>query len=342
MAKLVIIGDIHYGINSVFDSVINDRMSKILQRVNDSDIDVIVQLGDVVDTRKGVNTETGQSIFDYYINPIQKMNKELIQIVGNHDCYYNSTNKVNIFTILLKDRIKKCTIVEESFYHPSIKSKFYGWGVDPIKLENQFPISFNEKYIFGHWEIPGFEKARGVIHDKGVIGKFLGYNKVFSGHYHRANTKDNIVYTGSLIDDTFDSMDTFHGYYILDTDTDTIEKFGFDDPIHIKFVYDGKNQFDFDRDYNKNVVKILKISDDGYADFIEKLKQKNIFKLTEQFVEVDLQNIFEKDNDNIAIESPMMIFKEYVETSSSIKVNPKNLLDLVKTTYEESIQRGNF
>jgi hypothetical protein len=78
--------------------------------------------------------------------------------------------------------------------------------------------SSTSTYCAGHFEFNGFELFRGQLaktnYDHAEYKKF---EKVFSGHYHHMSSKDNIIYTGTPYELTWQDCATTKGFFVIDS-----------------------------------------------------------------------------------------------------------------------------
>jgi len=329
--KVVVVGDIHYGRDPVIDSVISDRMNLIMDYMDKNGIQDLIQVGDLSDKRSGFNTEGTASIYDQFLTRFHDSNFRMVCTVGNHDCVFKSTNYPNTPMVLFKNTAKDRVVWTEAQEFPEFKDcVFVPWGC---------PIPENKPgyFVFGHFEISGFEMSRGIVDTRGLAVENLErYSKIFSGHYHRHCDRGNVVYVGSLVDLDFDSYNTWHGFYVLDLVTRKYEKVEFEDPIHIKIVYKGPETTLPDGDYSRNIVRIIRASSDGYEEFIKKVKAMNVYKLSEQYMDTDVQDIFTEEK-LAEIEGPMDLMNEFLE-KKTFGLDPNNLKSVARIIYNKAME----
>ena len=120
-------------------------------------------------------------------------------------------------------------------------------------------------YVFGHFEITDFYMMPGVKAKNGLTIKDFKNKKVFSGHYHIRQEKDNIIYLGTPYQLNFGDAGNEKGFYILDTETNELQFFP--NTYNKKYliiwlgndVYntDNINIYDFDLIKKRYYVKII-------------------------------------------------------------------------------------
>lgn len=304
--KVLILGDLHFGINlpnHLFDRTLLNCFHKWVTPHAEK-ADLIVQMGDVFHNRRSINVITGQYIRKYF-DWVYDMQVPYVQIMGNHDLYYNDTVDVNSFGVFLNEKwagYDKMDLVEKTLVKSSSNSLgFVSWGIPA----NDFPVT---DYLFGHFEITGFEYQRGIIAKNGYdLSDFATYKKVFSGHFHRQSVQGNVQYVGSIIPNNFGEIDKPHGIWILDTDTGKVgfipvpgeyvlfQKYHYNNGVLVNSV--DKKEFDPDVDIVQNrLIKIVSTEPvDDDAKFREILDEyfhtQNPIRLSVSDVDVVMPNV---------------------------------------------------
>jgi hypothetical protein len=84
------------------------------------------------------------------------------------------------------------------------------------------------KYLFGHLELPRFYmNAMVEMPDHGEINEehMTGFEKVFSGHFHKRQSRKNIWYVGNAFPHNYaDAGDDARGMMILEWDSEPVFK----------------------------------------------------------------------------------------------------------------------
>lgn len=170
-------------------------------------------MGDWHHHRNQINVST----LNYTQTALKRLNDSFEQvffIVGNHDLFYRDKRDVHS--------------VPMAELYPNIfpVDKIVKVGKDitfvPWLVENEWKKVKNIKsrYIFGHFEIPGFRMNNIVdVPDHGEINRshFKHAEKVFSGHLHKRQVSDNIYYIGNCFPHDFgDAGDFDRGFASLE------------------------------------------------------------------------------------------------------------------------------
>lgn len=193
MSDYLIIGDVHLGVNKnnpVFFKTALIYAEWIKEICKKRNIKKIIQLGDIFHNREMVHVPAINCAHDFFET---LKDFEIHITIGNHDCVYNNSSDVNSLKLL--KNWPNITVHEKV---TSINGLcFCGWGT---KLED---IPENQKAIFGHFDIKGFEMNAFKISEHGFTASSLmeKCQILFSGHYHKPQVrfydKKPLVYSGS-------------------------------------------------------------------------------------------------------------------------------------------------
>jgi hypothetical protein len=96
------------------------------------------------------------------------------------------------------------------------------------------------KYMFGHFELPGYlMNAMVAMPDHGDVdpkNDLAGFEHVFSGHFHKRQTKGNVTYLGNCFPHNYaDAGDDDRGLMILEWDKDPVYHAWPDQPMYRVF-----------------------------------------------------------------------------------------------------------
>lgn len=114
-------------------------------------------------------------------------------LTGNHDLFYRE--KRDVHSLIMGKKFKNITIVDEPTIIQDVA--FIPWLVDD---EWKTIRKTKSKYMFGHFEIPGFKMNAMVdMPDHGQINRthFKNQDLVFSGHFHKRQRSGNVIYPGN-------------------------------------------------------------------------------------------------------------------------------------------------
>lgn len=218
--KAVTFTDIHLGLKNNSKEHNIDCVNFIKFMINEAkerDIKVCIFMGDFFHNRSNVNIST----LNYGLEIMNLLNDNFEQtyfLVGNHDMYHK--NKRDITSINMAKSfaninfINKMTTIDDCTFIPFM--------IDDEYL--QLP-KLTSKYVFGHLELPGYLLNKMVEmpnHGKETQESFNGCEYVFSGHFHKRQSKitptgTRIIYTGNCFPHNFsDTWDDARGIMFLE------------------------------------------------------------------------------------------------------------------------------
>lgn len=328
--KKIILGDTHFGIKN-FSIEFFENQKKFFEEqlfpyMRSNNIKEIIQLGDFFDNRISIDIN--------YLNKLQKFfldNNDInwITFLGNHDIYYKNTREVNLITLFASicnniSVISNPTVTGSVGYQP--------WIINENLVDCEV--------LLGHFEINGFSMAMGMTDTHSILTKNMlaKYKRVFSGHYHKIQQIDNITYVGTPYELSWGEVDSQHGFWEYDFNTDEL---GFIENIkskkHIKITLDN-DQYIIESGGSKynttydNMLELLESMDKDEVKVIVNSQNNDIElpKIKEILPTVNIQ-------DSVSIEA-----KEVQVCSSSqqfitsyIELNHSNLITEFKELLKE-------
>ena len=182
----------------------------------------IIQLGDLFDVRKHINTWSLNFFREVFLKPVMTRGLKVTVLLGNHDIFYRESLEISSVEEVLKPYTEWFTIVKHPDDYVIGDQSFL--IVPWVCKENEDEITqkieqSKSKYCCGHFEFNGFELFKGQYaktnHDHVEYKKF---DKVFSGHFHHMSDRDNVLYTGTPYELTWNDCNTTKGFFVLDND----------------------------------------------------------------------------------------------------------------------------
>lgn len=229
--KIAMFTDIHWGAkgNSVqHNADCEDYIIWFCQQVSDHGADAIVFMGDWFENRNAINVQT----LNYSFRGLDRLNALNIPIwfcVGNHDLYHRSS-RVEYSTFHFT-RFQNVRLVNEQVVHDNMM--FF-----PYIFKDEYPLAaaaickHAPKYVFGHFEFRNFivtGSDRRMDHGPDHT-LFQGPTHIFSGHFHKRQANDNIIYIGNTFPTNYgDAWDDARGAAILDTSDDSVDFLDWED-----------------------------------------------------------------------------------------------------------------
>ncbi len=263
-----IISDTHIGMKSNNEVMLKCSaflVDEIIMRCKERNVTKLFHLGDFFDDRQSINVKSSD-VGQYFIETLEEAGIEFVIVGGNHDFYYKKSKKVsslNIFRRYNVEVVKNPKVIEVE----GNKVLLCPWLSTQEEYDALQELAYQEgeKYIcLGHFEIKGylnndFHRSYSGM-DPEVMKKFRG---VYSGHFHKRQTKDNITYVGSTLQKDHGETSQEKGITFLNLDDLSEEFFEFQNvPKHHTIICDV--------DLLKSPAKILneKYADDIAGNFI--------------------------------------------------------------------------
>jgi len=155
---------------------------------SDPTIDHIGFLGDWYESRNSINIET----LEYSYKSAKKLSSlglPVIFVPGNHDLHLRTSRDVH--SVRIFNELPNFKVIDQpELYDDALFLPF----IFPDEYEKVAKIKTD--VVFGHLEFKGFMMTSyNTIVDHGPDSKlFKDAKKVFTGHFHKRQAKDNIVY----------------------------------------------------------------------------------------------------------------------------------------------------
>jgi DNA repair exonuclease SbcCD nuclease subunit len=326
-----IIGDIHFGIKT--DTFFIDyqiaQFNKIIDHIIESEIKNVIILGDVFDNRRHIDINTFDKISDS-LDKLESLNVYII--IGNHDAYFKTSNRVNSISTLLKkynfniiDKIQEIEI-------DNVSCLFVPWMHKNNHDESLKTITNSTAdYCFGHFAINDFYLVRGIKESNGIKqSTFKNFKFVFSGHFHLKDIQKNIINVGSFVQLNWNDYEDKKQIILLDSEKKDFKKIEIVDDIFEKIFITDDTKFAYKDEYDKRIIKI----------FVErKLRPKDltiIDDMTKNALSCDVIDntiILETINENIKTENITDLLNEVLDKQEKIndkfKTNIKKYINLV-------------
>lgn len=225
--KIAIITDLHLGVRNDSDSLLTHQevffKETFFPYLDDNNIKHVLCLGDTFDKRKSICYVSLARSKEFFFDELDKRGIEYHSIIGNHDCYYKSTNDINSPDLLLREYK-----TFKHYWKEPVRLEFGGCKIDMIpwitKDNYAKTLSYMEKsdasIVMGHFEIKGFQMYRGSVAGHGMNAElFKKFDTVLSGHFHHKSSGGNIHYLGSPYQMNWSDYGDKRGFHVLDTNT---------------------------------------------------------------------------------------------------------------------------
>ncbi len=193
--RAVCFTDIHFGLrhnSKEHNADCLEFIDWLIDQAKQKDADTCIFLGDWHHHRSNINILT----LDYTMQALRKLNnafKKVYIMVGNHDLFYRE--KRDIHSMIVGSEFPNIVLVDQPLIEGDV-------ALVPWLVEEEWKnvTDIKTKYLFGHLELPGFKmNAMVEMPDQGTLNAdhFKHQDFVFSGHFHKRQTKGKINYIGN-------------------------------------------------------------------------------------------------------------------------------------------------
>jgi DNA repair exonuclease SbcCD nuclease subunit len=213
--KIAAFTDIHFGLksnSSTHNQDCEDFVDWFIDEAKKEGCDTGIFLGDWHHNRNSLNMLTMVSS----VKALEKLGKAFDNFYffpGNHDLYYK--DKRDVHSVDWGRHIPGVTIVNEITTIGDTTMVPWLIGDEWKQMEK-----LKSRYVFGHFELPLFMmNAMVQMPDHGELqaSNFKNPEYVFSGHFHKRQAKQNIVYIGNAFPHNYaDAWDDDRGMMILE------------------------------------------------------------------------------------------------------------------------------
>lgn len=193
--KTVVFTDCHFGLrhnSAEHNQDIIDFLHWLVSIAKEKGAETCIFMGDYHHHRSSINAQTQ----DYMINGMQILNDNFVKtyfLVGNHDLYYRENRSIT--SAKFATLFPNITLIDSPLIDGNV-------ALIPWLVEEEWKNLSNikTKYLFGHLELPGFKmNAQVEMPDHGTLNAdhFKHQELVFSGHFHKRQTKGKVNYIGN-------------------------------------------------------------------------------------------------------------------------------------------------
>ena len=219
--KAIIMTDLHLGLKS--NSVLHNQdceqfVDWFIATARANGCETGIFLGDWHNHRASINVQT----LNFSVQALEKLSQAFDQfymIPGNHDLYYR--DRRDIHSTEFARHIPNIHIVNDWFNAGDVVIAPWLVGDDHKKIKRM-----SGQYMFGHFELPGYlMNAQIEMPDHGEVQRedFGSFGHVFTGHFHKRQTKKNITYIGNAFPHNYaDAGDDDRGCMILEWGQDPV------------------------------------------------------------------------------------------------------------------------
>lgn len=227
LKKCLMFTDIHFGRSNNSELHNLDCLNFIKwicsEIKKDNSIDHIMFLGDWHEQRSSINGATLSYSYES-AKLLNNLNIPIYFITGNHDLYYRNTRDIS--TTLFFESFKNFILIDKDV--KILETEHSKILICPFLFEHEYKdlLKYSDIPIyFMHAEFKGFIVTGETKElDHGPDHKlFKNQKRIFSGHFHKRQNKDNIFYIGSTFPMNYsDANDVERGYALYTYQSDDL------------------------------------------------------------------------------------------------------------------------
>lgn len=213
--KAAVCTDLHLGLKSNSQLHNDDCLNFIkwfTQTAKENGCETAFFLGDWHNNRASINIVT----LNYSLKALEYLSNNFSTVYfipGNHDLYYR--DKRDVQSVEWAKHLPNVVICNDWLHSGDVIVAPWLVGEDHKRIPRM-----NAKYMFGHFELPGYYmNAMVQMPDHGEIQRshFQNFEHVFTGHFHKRQTGNNITYIGNCFPHNYaDAGDDERGMMILE------------------------------------------------------------------------------------------------------------------------------
>lgn len=294
--KIAIFGDLHvykHASKKIFEDTAIKFVSYLLNYCKKNGIKKVIFLGDWFHVKNKLYVPSFIRSVDV-LKGLKNAGIDVTFLIGNHDMPYMNSSDYSII---------------HSFEPYGKIVPVYDWeDVDGVRFHYlsythelpDFEINGKENILFGHLDVQNFVMDSGFTCKEGfVLSDFKKFKKVFSGHFHKHQIRDNIVYVGSPYQTRYSERYDTKGFVVLETDDLSWEFEIFEDSPKFQEL-DSENVFNYKED-GTVVFNDLKNIEGNFIRVKTYKNNTDLSKIKEQLLEAGAESvdfIFEDENED--------------------------------------------
>lgn len=356
--KIALLADTHFGVRNdtaafydTFASFYNNIFFPAIDRLK---IKNVLHVGDVFDRRKYVNFQTLEKTRQMFFDPMEERGMKMEVILGNHDVYFRSTNRLTAVNELLgkfpniKYHMDPCETEifgVDCVVMPWINQENYDRAMNVVKAAR------GSKPVFGHLELSGFNMYRNSVCDHGLDPRiFNRFDMVLTGHFHHQSQKGGIRYLGAPYEMIWSDYDDPRGFHIFDTESYELEFIKNPDQMFYRVRYDdstdvpGRSKPGPDMEpspaWKGKFVKIIVMRKkdpyafDQFMDCVWDTQPHDVTLVEDETLDID--KVMEGKEETLIIDDTPTVLNAYVD-AITVDVNKPALKKLMLELYTEAV-----
>ena len=334
--------DTHFGVRKG-SQVFHDYFEKFYSEtffptLVENNIKTVIHLGDCFDVRKGIDYWSLDWSKRVFFDPLRELGINLIMIVGNHDCFYKTSLKINSPRLNLS-YYENITVIDspQTVDVEGDRVFMVPWICDDNaeQFVSELETS-NAPGCMGHLELAGFYANKDYQCQHGTDPKnFSRFDYVFSGHFHKKSSNQNVTYLGNTYQMYWNDEGETRGFHLFDLKSQELEFIANPTNMFHKIYYDEDKKQSIDPTKYENTF--IKLIVDG------KSTPNKLYKLIDSLYDVGIHDlkviknmdITLDDDIEVEVEDTLTTLTNYV-TSMEDNFDKENIINIFKSLYLEA------
>lgn len=343
-SKVAILTDTHFGIKKG-SKLFHDYFEKFYSEVffptlDERKIDTVIHLGDLYDVRKGIDYWSLNWSKRVFFDELLSRNITTYVTVGNHDIFYRTNTDINSPELLVSEEYSNVNVYSKpiTLTIKGVNVFLIPWicegNADEFVAELYNTSAKQTKLAMGHLELSGFLANQNYTCDDGMDSiVFAGFDKVFSGHFHKKNTIGNVTYLGNTYQLYWADEGDSRGFHIFDMKTQELEFIENPNILYKKIQYkDGIVPEPTNARYIK-LIGDVKNNSQKFSDFVDTLYVNGAYDI--KVIENTTVSLDDVDID-IETEDTITSIKHCVDALDN-SYNKDGIMKIMRSIYTESL-----
>jgi DNA repair exonuclease SbcCD nuclease subunit len=321
MARILFIGDPHIRHTHLSEGVTLLRWIESV--IETKKPDVVVNLGDTLDTHSIIRAEVLSTVNDH-LNRVADLKIPMIMVLGNHDMYKPNSSKYHALEVF-KGR-KNLVVVDDIAVLDGIT--YVPYLSDPSSwpdITTDIAVTHNT-FMGADY---GFKLA-----DKGIPVDQVRCDLVVSGHIHKHQTLQSVFYPGTPIATSASDANQTKGLHILDIDT--LDKEFIESPFPMWRTRDLFVGQDDDLNFTPKDIWMVKLIGPRaeIKAFLDSKKVQDLKKTVKITFKAEFTDSAKVSKTSISAPTPIAMVEQYLDKVYSGSID-KELLKLTIKNYME-------
>ena len=251
----------------------------------------IITLGDLLDTKSIVQSKC----LNFYLKKLSESKLHHYVLVGNHDWHNNECSEHSLMPL---KQLSNVTVVDTLIKVDNFILVPYMHDLDAFRKLVK-PLANDQSVLVMHQGINGMDYGNGFIAENELnFEDIQGFQRVISGHFHKCQMEENLVYVGTPFSHSFGESDQSKCIATYNSDNFSLKFINTNLPQHYTHHINCDIKANIEEVYNFPKEDIHRVILSGKETNIHKFQKKlypNVKFIEQPTVEVSGDNLKETD-----------------------------------------------